>query len=1208
MPEEKIPYTEFAKTIKQKYPDYKDVDDKILAEKMVEKYPEYKDRVVFETEPLKKKAGSTPSPLLSADGTSGSVPGASEQSGLNYLAGDLGGVAQSSTPQPVPQDLPLNRVSPIEAPVTILPTTMGDSQSQQPLRAATTSLETTAKDQQDFNPNLPVEKPSAVGSALTSGVLKAGSLLLQSPTFVYDAIAATTNKIINKPLGIPDAPMWSQLGNTEDSYYKTMIEELESASQSMNENFQKVGDTDVFEDLKKGDYKKGAEKAGLMALQSLPTTMAIMAATLMNPTAAAGLSASAFAADKKRELDKALPDMPEEEKVGWAALSGGLESAFEQMGLTKLGPMIAKTVKGASKKVVLEEAKDVVSKTYGKTIKRYLGIKSEEVLSEMSNTVAQNLIAITSGEDKERKWNDGVMTSGIVAAISAGGIGTPAMVGDLVVTRQAKDQAKKLMEEKSALTKDLQNDNVPDPVKDVISKKIGDINEKEADIAIKEKEQFEALSEDGQKKVVDLSVKAAELEQSLNSNIGSPSQETQDLIKKELEDVDKQISEIYKGPENKAKEKDELVEVQAEATVDKAVAPEAKVPEVEKVELPPVRQGGLVRLYEKDKGTWKQNVGGELTEISPGMKETVQKAYDATRQEAEKKAIEESFNATSKEEQDLATQEYETEQQLREEYNKKFNPSAETKTDSGTERGKGPRPRGRNRRYDSLPEETKTQLTETVKGYKDKFSKELELPDDPETEVNLDENVSSKIAEAYEAMPSDDSKNPEVIEAYNALKEEVQNQYDYMVNDLGIKVEFIEGDPYKNSGEMLDDVVNNKHLFVYKGGEDHPLMGSSTADENGVTANEKFRAVHDYFGHAVDGSQFGKHGEESAWVAHSKMFSKKARRALTTETRGQNSWVNFSGTNKKAIEKIKEGNRLIKEGKTEEGNKLIEEGKSEFKFAEQKVALLPEEFSDYTIYEKGKKSDSGDTTPPSEPPVPPTGNKQEQPNISGGKKKRTQTKRMEANDPKYKAILGEMSDSGKYYTAVEEKKVEEYINDLVDKVEKAGKLENLAKDIIDGNSPFVPEAANAGAAEVGNRLRLIAEKEGNEMQRKEVERVAAELFSVRAENVRIAATQTAMENIVAKSIPITEAGLTEHFQAVMTQSQNTYLSEQQKKGIKSTQEAMDELMSTEEGMKKFQEAVEEEVNRMAEATKGKDWVKKVDDELDSLKIKNIKDC
>ena len=52
MPENKKSIKEFAQGIKSKYPQYKDMDDFELAEKMVQKYPEYKNSIDFE---VKKK-------------------------------------------------------------------------------------------------------------------------------------------------------------------------------------------------------------------------------------------------------------------------------------------------------------------------------------------------------------------------------------------------------------------------------------------------------------------------------------------------------------------------------------------------------------------------------------------------------------------------------------------------------------------------------------------------------------------------------------------------------------------------------------------------------------------------------------------------------------------------------------------------------------------------------------------------------------------------------------------------------------------------------------------------------------------------------------------------------------------------------------------------------------------------------------------------
>ena len=79
--------------------------------------------------------------------------------------------------------------------------------------------------------------------------------------------------------------------------------------------------------------------------------------------------------------------------------------------------------------------------------------------------------------------------------------------------------------------------------------------------------------------------------------------------------------------------------------------------------------------------------------------------------------------------------------------------------------------------------------------------------------------------------------------------------------------------------------------------------------------------------------------------AHSKMFSPLAQRAMSTETRGQNSWVNNAPENTAAIRKFAVGNDLIKEGSVTAGKKLIKEAQSDYLFADQKVDLLPIEWT-----------------------------------------------------------------------------------------------------------------------------------------------------------------------------------------------------------------------------------------------------------------------
>src|SRR3990167_8783535 len=49
---------EFAKRVKEKYPQYQDIDDVTLTKRMVEKYPEYKNQVSFEPTTLAGRASS----------------------------------------------------------------------------------------------------------------------------------------------------------------------------------------------------------------------------------------------------------------------------------------------------------------------------------------------------------------------------------------------------------------------------------------------------------------------------------------------------------------------------------------------------------------------------------------------------------------------------------------------------------------------------------------------------------------------------------------------------------------------------------------------------------------------------------------------------------------------------------------------------------------------------------------------------------------------------------------------------------------------------------------------------------------------------------------------------------------------------------------------------------------------------------------------
>jgi hypothetical protein len=236
----------------------------------------------------------------------------------------------------------------------------------------------------------------------------------------------------------------------------------------------------------------------------------------------------------------------------------------------------------------------------------------------------------------------------------------------------------------------------------------------------------------------------------------------------------------------------------------------------------------------------------------------------------------------------------------------------------------------------------------------------------PGAPLKVDPNRASAIAQAFDAMPHAPN-DPKVAASYDAMIKETMAQYQAM-KASGFRAEFMpQGqNPYPKISDTLHDIQQNNHMFVFPtesgfGSGDlggNPLLQQSGESFNGVPAtnNDIFRAVHDYFGHAKEGNTFRANGEETAWANHAAMYSPAARPAMTTETRGQNSWVNFGPHG--------EANR------TTSGADTV--------YAPQKIGLLPDEFSQappspYDILAQYHADNGGSTYHPGTSNIPDTG-------------------------------------------------------------------------------------------------------------------------------------------------------------------------------------------------------------------------------------------
>jgi hypothetical protein len=172
--------------------------------------------------------------------------------------------------------------------------------------------------------------------------------------------------------------------------------------------------------------------------------------------------------------------------------------------------------------------------------------------------------------------------------------------------------------------------------------------------------------------------------------------------------------------------------------------------------------------------------------------------------------------------------------------------------------------------------------------------------------TRVDQPRAEMVAREYDRMLHQPD-NPEVARAYDQMIRETMGQYEQMLAQ-GIEPYFINDiDPYKASPYMaLIDMAENNRLGVFptRSGfgsdanfdpKNNPLLAETgyTISGQPALANDIFRAVHDYYGHGKSGVGFRAMGEENAYQSHAGLYSPLARRALASETRGQNSWLNY---------------------------------------------------------------------------------------------------------------------------------------------------------------------------------------------------------------------------------------------------------------------------------------------------------------------------
>jgi hypothetical protein len=162
----------------------------------------------------------------------------------------------------------------------------------------------------------------------------------------------------------------------------------------------------------------------------------------------------------------------------------------------------------------------------------------------------------------------------------------------------------------------------------------------------------------------------------------------------------------------------------------------------------------------------------------------------------------------------------------------------------------------------------------------------------------IDADQARAVANAFLEAPRS-THDPMVRAAYRALGEQADRWYARLTGHSArhaIRVRSTRSpEPYPNARELARRVRSEGVLELAPTFHDrdrhHPLLDVSIGG-----TYDRFRAVHDIISHVRLGFGFDRHGEFSAWLAESRMYSGLARWALATELHAEHSVLWTTGT------------------------------------------------------------------------------------------------------------------------------------------------------------------------------------------------------------------------------------------------------------------------------------------------------------------------
>lgn len=296
---------------------------------------------------------------------------------------------------------------------------------------------------------------SGVSSAVRgfgSGATRLGADALGIPEFLNDAIATA--------IGTP---------TFKEAYGETFIEDIQrymrgAISRDELYNSVRFSNNGIIDSFERGNIEDGVNKLVSATTTSLPIML-----SLSSGNAAGLVSTLSMGAGQYNNLQETNPNMDNSMKMLNATLNMYAEMIPEKIG----ADVVFKPFYELYKKGGREVSEQALSK-FLRQFSSQFGILTPtavEGLTEGTTAVMQNVIAKYSGEDPDRKINEGVADAVLTGAFSGGAISSPAVIGNSISNRANRTEAERLAQENADIEVALNDRTTPPEIRQSLTEK-----------------------------------------------------------------------------------------------------------------------------------------------------------------------------------------------------------------------------------------------------------------------------------------------------------------------------------------------------------------------------------------------------------------------------------------------------------------------------------------------------------------------------------------------------------------------------------------------------------------------------------------------------------------------------------------------------------------------------------------------------------------